>query len=156
MKRQLILFATALGLLAQGAQAQTLKPASPAGSWGFQTENMGYGCALSGDITITATGEKTFKCAFKAVWACQLRLPKSVHTEQSCVATQSGDQVMITSKMEKVAKVQPVEMMEQMKRQYAADHFTVKLNARGDEMDGMFRSYGSAPVKFRKHLELIG
>lgn len=156
MKHRTRFLAVAFGLLAQGAQARTPEPASPAGNWGFLTQDMGYGCALSGDIAITKTGDKTFRCTFKAVWACKLRLPKSVHTEQSCVATQSGDQVMITSKMEKVTNVQPIEMMEQMKQQYAADHFSVKINARGDEMDGMFRSYGSSPVKFRKHLELIG
>ena len=39
---------------------------------------------------------------------------------------------------------------------YAADHFTVKVNWRGDEMDGIFKSYGQAPVKFRKRLDLIG
>ncbi len=62
------------------------------------------------------------------MWACELRLPNAVHTEQSCVATQTGNDVLITSKMEKIAKVDPAAMMEQMRQRYAADHFTVKIN----------------------------
>ncbi|MFT3723800.1 MAG: hypothetical protein QM773_09455 [Hyphomonadaceae bacterium] len=140
----------------QTAGAQTPKAPSPAGSWGFKTEKMGYGCDLSGDMTITQTADKTFKCTFKAVWACQQRLPKAVHTEQSCVATQTGFDVMVTSRIVKVGPVEPAELTERIKANYAADHFTVKINTRGDEMDGLFKSYGQAPVKFRKRLELIG
>ena len=43
-----------------------------------------------------------------------------------------------------------------MRANYAADHFKVKINTRGDEMDGLFHSYGQAAVIFRKHLDLIG
>ena len=138
------------------ADAQLKKAPSPAGSWGFKTEKMGYGCALSGDMTITQKADKSYICKFSAVWACELRMPKAVHTEQSCIATQSGSDVLITSKMEKISKVDPVEMLPAMQQRYAADHFNVKINTRGDEMDGMFKSYGQAPVKFRKRLDLIG
>jgi hypothetical protein len=140
----------------QGADAQLQKAPSPAGSWGFKTEKMGYGCDLSGDMTITQTADKTYKCSFKAIWACQQRLPKAVHTEQSCVATQKGFDVMVTSRIVKVGPVDPTELTERIKANYAADHFTVKINTRGDEMDGLFKSYGQAPVKFRKRLELVG
>jgi hypothetical protein len=153
---RILLSALLATLTLQGAEAQMKKAPSPAGSWGFQTEKMGYGCALSGDITITATADKAFKCSFKAVWACELRLPKAVHTEQSCIATQNGYDVIVTSKLDRIARVEPVEMLESMKQRYAADHFQVKINVRGDEMDGMFKSYGQAPVKFRKRLDLIG
>jgi hypothetical protein len=155
----LIRFTLAAGLAAatlQAAEAQVQKAPSPAGSWGFKTEKMGYGCDLAGDMTITQTADKTFKCAFKAVWACELRLPKAVHTEQSCIATQAGFDVIVTSKLEKVGPVDPVELSGTMKANYAADHFKVKINTRGDEMDGLFKSYGQAPVKFRKRIELIG
>ncbi len=140
----------------QAADAQMQKAPSPAGSWGFRTEKMGYGCALSGDMTITKTADGTFRCAFKAVWSCELRLPKAVHTEQTCIATQAGFEVIVTSKLEKIGPVDPAELTERMKASYAADHFKVTINSRGDEMDGLFRSYGQAPVKFRKRLELIG
>ncbi|MDP3494297.1 MAG: hypothetical protein Q8R82_14385 [Hyphomonadaceae bacterium] len=138
------------------AHAQLRQAPVPVGSWGFETEPMGFGCTLSGDMTITQTGDKSYKCAFEAVWACKLRMPKAVHTEQSCIATQSGQQVIITSRIDKISRVDPAMMMETMKANYAADHFNVTINWRGDEMDGIFKSYGQAPVKFRKRLDLIG
>ena len=156
MLARLTLAAVLAAATLPAANAQVQKAPSPAGSWGFKTEKMGYGCALSGDMTITPTADKTFKCAFKAVWACELRLPKAVHTEQSCIATQAGFDVIVTSKLEKIGPVEPVEMSGAMKANYAADHFKITINTRGDEMDGLFKSYGQAPVKFRKHLELIG
>lgn len=157
MRKRAALLAAMLAVLAPpSVDAQMKKAPAPTGSWGFKTEKMGYGCALAGDMTITQTADKTYKCSFKAVWSCELRLPKAVHTEQSCVATQAGYDVLITSKMEKIAKVEPAAMLEQMRERYAADHFTVKINWRGDEMDGIFKSYGQAPVKFRKRLDLVG
>lgn len=142
--------------LASPTVADPPRPPSPAGNWSFATETMGAGCKLSGDIAISRTAAGAFKCSFRAVWGCDLRMPRSVATEQSCIATQAGDDIVITSRMEKVVKVDPSVMTEEMRQRYAADHFNVKINARGDEMNGIFRSYGQAPVKFRKHLDLIG
>jgi hypothetical protein len=143
-------------LMLQGAHAQMKKAPSPAGSWGFATDKMGYGCALSGDMTIAPAAGKTHKCDFKAVWACELRMPKAVHTQQSCVVTQNGYDVVVTSKLDTIVKVDPTELMSAMQQRYAADHFLVTINVRGDEMDGLFKSYGQAPVKFRKRLDLVG
>ena len=138
------------------AHAQLKKAPAPVGSWGFETQPMGYGCTLTGEMTISQTADKSFKCSFEAVWGCKLRLPKAVHTEQSCIATQAGQEITITSRMEGISKVDPASMAVMMKTEYAADHFKVTINWRGDEMDGMFKSYGQAPVKFRKRLDLIG
>ncbi|MEQ1609423.1 MAG: hypothetical protein ABL956_10730 [Hyphomonadaceae bacterium] len=146
----------AAALALQSADAQMKKAPTPVGSWGFKTKPMGYGCTLDGDMTITQTADKAYKCTFKAVWACTLRLPKAVHTEQSCVAMQTGYDVTITSRVDKIANVEPADMLDLMRERYAADHFSVKINWRGDEMDGMFKSYGQAPVKFRKRLDLVG
>ncbi len=146
--------AVALSMTAPtGAQTQTR--ATPDGTWQFATETLGAGCTLSGDIRFTRTADKAYKCRFTAVWACERRAPRAVHTEQSCVATQTGDNVVITSKIEKIGKVDPVELTQQMREHYAADHFSVKISRLGDRMDGLFRSYGQAPVVFRKHEELI-
>lgn len=142
--------------LATPVRADPPRAPSPAGNWSFATETMGAGCKLSGEIAITKTADNAFKCSFRATWGCAQRLPRSVETQQSCIATQTGDDIVITSSMQKVAKVDPVVMTEEMKQRYAADHFNVKINKRGDEMNGIFRSYGQAPVKFRKHLDLIG
>lgn len=129
---------------------------SPAGSWTFKTKPMDYGCVLSGDMTITSSSKKSFKCQFKAVWSCQTRAPKAVNTDQSCIATQTGDKIIITSRVEKITKVDPPEMLELSKTNYAADHFDIIINAHGDEMDGLFKSYGQSPVKFRRQQDLVG
>lgn len=153
--RAIIPCIVAMALALPGANAQT-KRAEPSGSWGFKSEPMGFGCVLSGDMTISQNSDKSYKCSFTAVWSCKLRQPKSVETEQSCIATQTGDDVIITSRMSKVSKVDPANMTELMQKSYAADHFRLKINTHGDQMDGIFKSYGQAPVKFRKRLDLIG
>lgn len=156
MKRALILaLAAGLALSAAPTGAQTPKPASPDGAWRFATQKMGAGCSLSGDIRFTRTGDKTFSCRFTAVWACEQRAPRSVQTDQSCIATQTGENVIITSKIEKISKVDPVSLTQQMIDNYAADHFSVKISRAGDRMFGLFRSYGEAPVEFRRHEDLV-
>ena len=160
MKRITTLGLTAcLGLvLAASAPtvAQTPQAApSPAGAWQFATEKMGAGCSLSGAMNIVRTADKAYTCRFNAVWACEQRAPRAVHTEQSCIATQTGENVVITSRIEKIGQVDPPGMAALMQEQYAADHFSVKINRLGDRMDGLFRSYGQAPVIFRKQAELI-
>lgn len=135
--------------------AQTPAPASPAGAWQFATETMGAGCSLSGNINFVRKADRSYTCRFSAIWACEQRAPRAVHTEQSCVATQTGENVIITSKIEKIGKVDPANMAVLMQEQYAADHFSVKINRLGDRMDGLFRSYGQAPVVFRRQDELI-
>ncbi len=156
MKRARTLgLAAGLVLLASPMSAQTTMQATPDGAWRFATEKMGAGCSLSGDIRFTRTADRTYACKFTAIWACEQRAPRAVHTEQTCVATQTGDNVVVTSKIEKISKVDPAAMTQQMKDNYAADHFSVKISRAGDRMDGIFRSYGQAPVVFRKHEDLI-
>lgn len=156
MKRStLALTLVLLGSLIPFADAQLRKAPSPAGDWGFKTEKMGYGCALAGEISIKQMPDKSYSCSFKAVWGCELRQPKSVETDQSCIATQAGSDITITSKIDRIVKVDPPEMMDFMRQRYAADHFAVKINTRGDEMDGTFHSYGEAPVKFRRKHDLV-
>jgi hypothetical protein len=43
-----------------------------------------------------------------------------------------------------------------MRASYAPDHFKLKINARGDEMRGLFHSFGQAEVVFRRNQDLIG
>lgn len=157
MKRTAFAMALILSFAAPVSAAPPMVDApSPAGSWSFKTGKMNAGCTLSGDMTITRKADKSLTCEFRALWSCELRLPRSVATEQTCTARQAGDDVVITSRMKKVGKVDPAELADYMKTNYAADHFRLKINARGDEMNGLFHSYGQAPVIFRKHLELIG
>ena len=154
MKRWML--ALAVGLLcAPVAAAQLKKSPSPTGEWGFKTEKMGYGCALFGEMSVRKTSDKTYSCTFRATWGCELRQPKSVVTDQSCIATQIGSQVVMTSKIDRIVSVDPADMMDFMRQRYAADHFEVTINPRGDQMDGIFHSYGEAPVIFRRKQELV-
>lgn len=130
--------------------------ASPVGQWTFKTGAMNEGCTLSGSMTITRKADKTMACTFKSVWACTQFTPRSVETDQTCTAKQSDAAITITSKIAKIGKVSPPELTDFMRANYAADHFKVKIDAAGDRMDGIFHSYGQAPVIFRRHAELIG
>lgn len=147
-------FTAAFALMAAPTGAQT-PTATPDGWWRFATEEMGAGCSLAGDIRFTRKADKSYTCKFTATWTCKHRAPRSVQTEQSCVATQTGENVIVTSKMEKITRVDPSSMTQQMQNEYAADHFSVKINRAGDRMDGLFRSYDQAPVVFRKQEDLI-
>jgi hypothetical protein len=127
---------------------------SPVGVWGFMTDELYDSCTISGEMTIKQSSGKRFSCTFKAVQTCRLRLPKTIHTDQSCAAVQVGKQVSITSKVDRIVSVDPSVMRPGMEERYEPDNFIVTLNHGGDEMDGMFESLGTAPVKFRRKQEL--
>jgi hypothetical protein len=127
---------------------------SPAGVWGFMTDELSDSCTISGEMAISQSSGKRFSCTFKAVQTCRLRLPKTIHTDQSCAAVQVGKQVSITSKVDRIASVDPLALRPGMEERYAPDNFIVTLNQGGDEMDGIFESLGTAPVKFRRKQEL--
>jgi hypothetical protein len=150
-----IIGVSAATLAAPVVSAQ-LKPApSAAGSWNFKTGQLRGDCDISGEMVIRETAKRAYACTFKAVQVCRGRLPRSIHTEQSCVATQAGDSVVITSKVDRIVSVDPKELMEGMDRLYAADNFKVTINRRGDEMDGRFESLSTALVKFIRQQDLV-
>jgi hypothetical protein len=141
--------------LAPAASAEPAPP-SPVGSWSFHTGEMRNTCVLRGEMFVSRKPDKTLVCRFTADWSCERGMMKSVETAQTCVATQTANEVVITSRMEKITKSDPAEFMDYMRASYAPDHFKVKINARGDEMRGLFHSFGQAEVIFRKHHDLIG
>jgi hypothetical protein len=137
--------------LAPGALAQ-----SPAGSWTFKTDQLEDSCTISGEMTIKSIGRPNrFTCTFKAVQTCSGRLPLEIHTTQSCSALQTGSQLVITSRLDKVDKVNPGAMLKGMDQRYAPDNFSVTINPSADRMDGRFESLGEAPVRFRRHEDLV-
>jgi hypothetical protein len=151
--------ATIIGLAASVIAAPVvsaqLKPApSPAGGWSFKTGQLRGDCDISGDMVIKETARRTYSCTFKAVQTCRGRLPRAIHTEQSCIATQTGSEVTITSKVEKIVSVDPDALMPGMDQRYAPDNFIVTINRSGNEMDGRFESIGTALVKFRRQQDL--
>lgn len=146
----------AAGALSAPAVFAQLKPApSPAGSWTFKTGQLRGDCDISGDMTIRETAKRAYACTFKAVQICRGRLPRAIHTEQSCIATQTGASIVITSKLEKVVSVDPEERLPGMDRDYAPDNFKVVINRRGDEMEGRFESLSTSIVKFVRQQDLV-
>lgn len=123
------------------------------GVWSFTTEPTAYNCTISGEMTIKPSNNLKHDCTFTAVQACTERLPSEMHTEQSCVAIQVGKLVTIKSKLEKLTSVVPASMFDGA--EYAADDFTLTLNASGDEMLGKYSSHRTSPAKFWRKRQLI-
>jgi hypothetical protein len=149
-----LLVAALVVALTETAAAQSPAAQSPAGVWGFMTDELSDSCTISGEMTIKQASGKRFSCTFKAVQTCRLRLPKTIHTDQSCAAVQVGRQVSITSKVDRIVSVDPSALREGMEDRYAPDNFIVTINKAGDEMEGLFESLGTAPVKFLRRQEL--
>lgn len=141
--------------LAPAASAEPAPP-SPVSNWSFHTGEMRNTCVLRGEMSITRKPDRTLICRFTADWSCKSGMMRSVETTQSCVATQASNDVVITSRMEKIIRSDPAEFLDYMRASYAPDHFKLKINARGDEMRGLFHSFGQAEVVFRRNHDLIG
>jgi hypothetical protein len=154
--RSLVLFLS-FAIACPTASAQLRKAPSPEGVWEFKTAELYDSCTISGEMEIRLEGDKTSKryvCTFRAVQACTRGVIRTIHTDQSCSATQAGSQVNIVSKVDKIVSTEPPALMKGMFERYAPDNFRVSINPRGDQMDGMFESQGEAPVKFRRKQEL--
>jgi hypothetical protein len=145
---------TALLLLSPASADPT--PPSPAGEWSFVSGKMRGGCILAGHLDMTRGRDGKLACIFTARWSCDLAAMKQVDTQQSCTAEQAGNDVVITSRIDKVTRADPPELIDYMRANYAADHFRVRINTAGDEMRGLFHSYGQAQVVFRRRIELVG
>lgn len=128
---------------------------SPAGAWSFKTDELSDTCTMSGDMTVKETSKNSYSCTFKALQSCRLRDLKTIRTDQSCVATMVDKKLTITSKLERVTKVEPFWLSAGMEKRYAPDNFVVTIKPSGDEMTGMFESMGEAPVTFRRQQELV-
>lgn len=138
------------------AQSPTPKP-TPVGQWKFETGMVNLNCKLSGEMQVTkAETTGLYSCRFIAVQSCTANPPLEFKVQQSCVATQTGKQVTITSKVDKILSVKPEAMFPTVKSGYAADNFEVTLNPAGSEMRGMFHSLNQATVRFwRPHSDLV-
>ena len=140
------------------ASAQLKKAPSPAGIWEFKTAVLYDSCTISGQMEIRPDGDKNskrFTCTFRAVQACTRGGIRTIHTDQSCSASQTGSQINIVSKVDKIVSTDPADLMKGMLERYWPDNFKVAINPRGDEMDGAFESQGEAPVKFLRKQELV-
>lgn len=153
--RRLVVSLAFACLLLQPASADPT-PASPVGDWSFVTGKMGNNCVLSGQMSVSRKPDKALICRFTTDWSCETGFMKSVQTTQTCTARQAGQDIVVTSKIEKITRSDPADLLGYMRANYAPDHFKLKINTRGDEMRGLFHSYGQAEVVFRRHHDLIG
>jgi hypothetical protein len=150
----LMLLAIAPVAVAQSPAPRTAptKPSAgqtPIGRWKFETGMVNLNCKLSGEMQVAkATTTGAYSCKFIAVQSCTGNPPLEFQVQQGCVATQTGSQVTITSKVEKILSVKPEAMFPTVKSGYAADNFEVTLNPAGSEMRGMFHSLSQATVRF--------
>ncbi|HVY91055.1 MAG TPA: hypothetical protein VG942_19455 [Hyphomonadaceae bacterium] len=142
----------AIALVAPAAAQAT---GSPVGLWAFQTTATEKGCSLSGEMIVSDSKDRRFPCSFKAVETCTQRLPRTIHTEQTCTLDQAGKTIAITSKLTRVVRVDPAEMMQEEVDGYLPDNFKLTINARGDQMLGAYASHRTAPAVFRRKQELV-
>lgn len=125
---------------------------SPLGHWRFSTPEIAASrCTISGEMSVyAAVSGKGYACRFTAFQTCTTGAIVKIRTSQSCgVSTESG-KLKFASRVDKVDSVDPPEIMEMVKTRYAPDNFLVQMNARGDQMDGMFISLSEAPVVFKR------
>jgi hypothetical protein len=145
-----------MALACCAAEAQAAKAPSPEGQWTFVTGPQPDGCIFTGRMAMKKAGAGKFSCTFSAEWTCKVDLPHRTQTEQSCTATQTGADIAITSKLEKVVATDPAGMLAEMRTRYLADQFVVTINAEADEMDGRsFDKVNHAKVKFRRKQDLV-
>ncbi|HVY02146.1 MAG TPA: hypothetical protein VG983_00705 [Caulobacterales bacterium] len=120
-------FAAALPALATPA------PADITGAWAFATQAYGNGCKLSGSLVLKGSG-KTYSCSMAVQERCN---DIAVKARESCVATRTGDGLVIKATVQSVDPVVG----------YVPDDFELKIQSSA-YMKGMLRSFHSAPVDF--------
>jgi hypothetical protein len=122
---------------------------TPVGRWKFETGMVNLNCKLSGEMQVLKAAQTgLYSCQFVAVQSCTGNPPLEFKVQQTCIATQTGKQVTITSKVQNILSVKPEAMFPTVKRGYAADNFEVTLNPDGSQMTGMFHSLNQASVRF--------
>ncbi len=128
------------------AHAET-KAVTPVGEWRFETAKVNANCMLSGDMTIWKARDG-LACRFIANQSCTGEPPIDIEVAQTCTAKQTGDQIVITSKIDRTVSASPSYLKPEVDQFYAPDNFTVRINKAGDEMKGKFHSLSEAAVRF--------
>jgi invasion protein IalB len=165
MIRAALLLALAASLGAAAAQsppAPSPKPQKPTGgfpsavgAWTFETAPVNLNCKLSGTMTISQAGPAGgLTCRFVAVQGCTGDPPLRFEVEQACTAKQTGANVEIESRIVRVMKAEPADLLDAVKANYAPDDFKVAITRRGDEMLGDFHSLSTARVRFVRAVDL--
>lgn len=124
---------------------------SPLGHWRFSTPEIAASrCTISGDMSVFKAGPSGYACKLTVFQTCTAGAIGKIRTSQSCGVSMEKGKLKFASHVDKIDSVDPPEIMEMVKARYAADNFLVQMNAKGDQMDGMFISLSEAPVTFQR------
>ena len=140
--RNLVLSLTAIGLLGTGAaSAQEFSGPDITGAWTFETGPYNSTCKIHGRIFIHPREDDGIRtCEFVAYEDCP---DLSAEVRQSCKLRQSGDQVMITSKIESIERQDPI------RYSYAPDDWMLIIQS-DQEMTGTLESASRANAVFKR------
>ena len=140
---------SALPALAEG-------PPDISGSWKFKTVLEAKGCVITGDIRFSrAPAPLDYVCTFHSREDCDRSPPTFTEVDQSCMARVTGDEIAITSKVEKITSAGPPDFAQGMIafQNYQADNFIVRYE-KGD-LVGRFHSLRKASVRFWRDVDLV-
>ena len=132
------------------------KPPDISGRWKFKTVLESKGCVITGDIQFRkALPPLDYVCTFRSREDCDRNPPTFTEVEQSCMARVKGDEIAITSKVEKIASAGPPAFASYMieNQSYQADNFVVRYE-KGD-LVGLFHSMRQAAVRFWRDVDLV-
>jgi hypothetical protein len=146
-------FAAALPVTAQQ------KPVDISGAWKFKTSVLpNKGCIISGDIQFRKLAKSSdYSCKFVSVEDCDRPGgPTFTKVQQSCTATLAGNDIVITSTIDKIVDAGPAEFKASMfaNQAYAPDHF--RVHPERGELRGFFHSSRKADVRFWREADLVG
>jgi len=150
------LAAASLVVAASALPAFADKPPDISGRWKFKTVLENKGCVITGDIQFRkAPAPLDYVCNFRSREDCDRDPPTFTEVEQSCMARITGDEIAITSKVEKIAAAGPPAFARDMiaYQNYQADNFVVRYE-KGD-LVGLFHSMRQAAVRFWRDVDLV-
>ena len=148
--------AACLAALAFALPAFADKPPDISGRWKFKTVLEAKGCVITGEIQFTkAPAPLDYLCTFRSREDCNRTPPTFTEVEQSCMARVTGDEIAITSKVERIAAAGPPEFAKGMIefQNYQADNFIVHYEK--GALVGLFHSMRQAAVRFWRDVDLV-
>ena len=132
------------------------EPPDISGRWKFKTVLEGKGCVITGEIRFRkAPAPLDYVCTFHSREDCDRNPPTFTEVDQSCFARVTGEEIAITSKVEKITSAGPPEFARDMIafQNYKADNFIVRYQ-KGD-LVGLFHSLRQASVRFWRDVDLV-
>jgi hypothetical protein len=150
-------FAACIVLCLMALPAFADEPSDISGRWRFKTGVLqNKGCVISGDIEFRkAMKPFDYACTFTSREDCDRDPPTFTEVTQSCMARITGNDIAITSKVEKITDAGPELFKQQMlaTQAYQPDNFIVHWEK--GNLVGLFHSLRQATVKFWRDVDLV-